>query len=81
MCPELVERPLRLIGFTCSRLLECGAVLAGVKAKPSGWPFDRLRASLDPSSGAAQSKAVPGAGGGMGVEGSGGLALAVRCGF
>ena len=51
MCPELVERPLRLIGFTCSRLDECGAVLAGVKAKPSGWPFDRLRASLDPSSG------------------------------
>jgi hypothetical protein len=31
---------------TCSRLWECGVVLAGVKAKPCGWPT----ASLDPSS-------------------------------
>jgi hypothetical protein len=31
----------------CSRLWECGVVLAGVKAKPCGWPA----ASLDPSSG------------------------------
>jgi len=33
--------------MTCFRLWECGVVLAGVKAKPCGWPT----ASLDPSSG------------------------------
>jgi hypothetical protein len=34
-----------------SRLWECGIVLAGVKAKPYGWPT----ASLDPSSGRRRS--------------------------
>ena len=48
MCPELVEghRPYSMILF-CSRLLHCGAVLGGVKAKPCGWPA----ASLDPTCG------------------------------
>ena len=33
--------------MACFRLWECGVVLAGVKAKPYGWPT----ASLDPNSG------------------------------
>ena len=53
---------------TCSRPLECGAVLAGVKAKPSGWPFAGSGPALTPAPGDAF-KAVPGAGGGMGAEG------------
>jgi hypothetical protein len=52
----------------CSRLLDCGAVLAGVKAKPSGWPFAGSGPALTPAPGDA-GKAMPGAGGGMGVEG------------
>jgi hypothetical protein len=46
MCPEPVKGHIMI---TCFRLQQCGAVLAGVKAKPFGW----LTASLDPSSGGA----------------------------
>ena len=46
ICPEPVEGH---IVITCFRLQQCGAVLAGVKAKLYGWPT----ASLDPSSGGA----------------------------
>ena len=35
------------------RLFECGAVLAGVKAKPSGWPFVRSGPALTPAPGDA----------------------------
>jgi hypothetical protein len=49
--------------------LEIGAVvLAGVKAKPCGWPT----ASLDPSSGRRISKQCREQGGGMVREGLGG---------
>ena len=41
-CPGFVIRIT-----TCFRLWECGVVLAGVKAKPYGWPT----ASLDPAPG------------------------------
>jgi len=63
MCPELVEGhfianvPLSLSkGADTDRLLllpvsECGAVLAGVKARALRVALRRLRASLDPSSG------------------------------
>ena len=37
----------------CSRLSECGAVLAGVKAKPSGWPFGGSGPALTPAPGDA----------------------------
>ena len=47
-----------------------GSVLAGVKAKPSGWPFAGSGPALTPAPGDAF-KAMPGAGGGMGVEGFG----------
>ena len=53
MRPELVimivgsGRGFLILIRTCFRLWECGAVLAGVKAKPCGWPA----ASLDPSCG------------------------------
>jgi hypothetical protein len=46
--------------MTCFRLWECGAVSAGVKAEPCGWPT----ASLEPSSG----RQSPGAGPGELVE-------------
>jgi hypothetical protein len=57
MCPELVEGCMIITYF---RGGQCGAVLAGVKAKPYGWPA----ASLDPRSGRRIKKA-PEAGRGM----------------
>jgi hypothetical protein len=44
MRPEIVEGGRRYVIMTCFRQ-ECGAVLAGVKAKRCGWPA----AGLDPS--------------------------------
>ena len=62
MCPELVEGHYDAVGSCYSRFLECGAVLAGLKAKPSGWPFAGSGPALTPAPGGAF-KAVPGAGG------------------
>ena len=49
MCPELVEGHYAdpAPGF------QCGAVLAGVKAKPSGWPFAGSGPALTPAPGDA----------------------------
>jgi hypothetical protein len=68
MCPELVEATLRSISYSCSRFLECGAVLAGVKAKPSGWPFAGSGPALTPAPGDAI-KGRAGSRRGTGVEG------------
>ncbi len=49
MCPSLSKGTWceRYVILCCSRLLDCGAVLGGVKAEPCGWPA----ASLDPTCG------------------------------
>jgi hypothetical protein len=56
------------ISCSCSRFLECGAVLAGVKAKPSGWPFAGSGPALTPAPGDAR-KAITGSRRGNGCGG------------
>ena len=45
--------------WTCSRLWDCGVVLAGVKAKPCGWPAASLNPQLraTPSKGGSREQA------------------------